>query len=141
MAHELRAVLLCARGLQTALRAPALAGVRRGERGTRAQRRCLRLCDLRPVGGRTAPGLRRWAGSRKVWSLLGSRIAGSHSVLWSVPGIPGCRGSRAWVDKFDARGCAHAQLSQRSSLGVTTVNKTNGHPGLQGASELWVFDP
>lgn len=31
MARELRAVLLCARGLQSALRAPALAGVRRGK--------------------------------------------------------------------------------------------------------------
>lgn len=42
MARELRALLLWGRGLQPALRAPALAGVRRGERGTRTQRRRLR---------------------------------------------------------------------------------------------------
>ena len=67
MARELRAVLMWSRGLQTALRAPALAGVRRGERGTRAQRQRLRLCALRLAGGRTELGLLSWAGSRKVW--------------------------------------------------------------------------
>lgn len=51
MARELRAVLLWGRGLQATLRAPTLAGVRRGERGARAQRQRLRPCALL-TGGR-----------------------------------------------------------------------------------------
>lgn len=79
MARELRAMLLWGRGLQTTLRAPSLAGVRRGERGAGAQKRRSRRCALLTVGGRTAPGLPRW--DRDVRSLLGRRIAGSPSLV------------------------------------------------------------